>query len=255
MFISCEEKAIEKEILVAQVGESKLTQKQLDKHLGIFTGRTSFREEYIRDWIESELLFQISNEGNLLNENNYFSIIGKSKKNLAASIAIKDYLQNHPARYSDTELKKYFNKNKEDYSFFSDAYILNYVLFRDEEDAIEFRNKAISDSWNRALSGLKNNNALLDNHQEKTFKLEDIQSKRIIRILKKLYKKEISFVIKTELNQYCIVQQIDIIRKNSIPKFKYIKESIQKTYMVIKQQELVKNYIDSLMATKNVKIY
>ena len=243
------------EVYVAEVGNSKLTEKELKKYLGSNLGITKYRDEFIRDWIEKEILAQISREKHLLNQNNFNRVIESSKRELAAAIAIADYLKANPIEILDDELKKYFEINEDDYNFPDDAYILNLVAFGNKESAIRFRNNAIVGGWENAVGKLVEEDELLENRKDRIFKLSEIQSRRISRVLQKLYDDEISLVIETELNNFVVVQQIDKISKNSIPNFKYVKNDVYKSFLILKQKELIRNFLDSLITQKQIKIY
>ncbi|MCW8849522.1 MAG: peptidylprolyl isomerase [Melioribacteraceae bacterium] len=182
-------------------------------------------------------------------------MLESSKRELAAAIAIADYLKSYPIEISEDELKEYFEVNEEDYNFSDEAYILNLVSFSNEESAIRFRNNAIIDGWEKAVSKLVEEDELLESKQDKIFKLSEIQSRRISRVLQKLFNGEISLVIETELNNFVVVQQIDKINQNSIPNFKYVKNDVYKSFLILKQKEIVRNYLDSLLTQKNIKIY
>ncbi len=73
--------------------------------------------------------------------------------------------------------------------------------------------------------------------------------------MQKLLNGEISLVIETELNNFVVVQQIDKINQNSIPNFKYVKNDVYKSFLMLKQREIIRNYLDSLLTQKNIKIY
>ncbi|MCB0730100.1 MAG: peptidyl-prolyl cis-trans isomerase [Ignavibacteriae bacterium] len=216
---------------------------------------TKYKEEFIRNWVITEILSQISNENKLLSNENYFRIIENSKKELAAAVAIQNYLENNPIDVNESELNNYFQKNVDDFSFSDDGYVINYVEFKNESNAIKFRNKAISQGWESALSEFENDSSLVTILQNHTFKLSEIQSIRTSRVLSKLYKNEISLVVQTELNNFIVVQQIEKIAKNSVPKFEFIKDKVKTSFLILKQKELVNSYLDSLISQKNVKIF
>ena len=251
----CEESKQPEEVYVAEVGDIKLTQSELERELGNNLNISKFKEEYIRDWIETEILFQISKENNLLQNNNYQKIIKNSQKELAASIAISDYLNSNPLVIEDSELKQYFNENRSDYNFPYNSYILNYAEFKSEESAINFRDNAIVNGWSKSIQSFLNDPNLVSNAENRLYKLSEIQSERTLRVLKKLYKNEISFVINTELNNFVVVQQLDEIVKNSAPKFQYVQDKVRSSLLVLKQREQVRQLLDSLINQKNVKIY
>ncbi len=255
VLVGCQDKKEPVEIYVAEVGNIKLSQSELERDLGNNMNLAKYREEYIRDWIETELLFQISTENNLLNNNNYQKIIKNSQKELAASIAINNYLNSNPVIIGEKELRKYFEENKSDYNLSYDSYILNYAEFSSEESAINFRDNAIENGWDKAIQSFVNDSTLVINSENRLYKLSEIQSERTLRVLKKLFKNEISFVINTELNNFVVVQQIDEIVKNSVPKFQFVKENVRNSLLVLKQREQVRLLLDSLINQKNVKIY
>jgi len=102
---------------------------------------------------------------------------------------------------------------------------------------------------------LDNDSALVVNQQNTIYKLSEIQSKRIMRVLKELFNNEISLVIKTELNDFVVVQQIDKIDRNTVPKYNYVKENVKISFLVSKQRQQIRSYLDSLIAHRSVKIY
>lgn len=254
-FFACKSEKVEQEIYVAEVGNKKLSQTELDNELGSNANISKYKEEYVRDWVETELLYQISQEDKLLDYNNFERVLKYSKKELAASIAIQSFLIQNPVEYSEKDIRNYYEKNKSDYSFSNDAYILNYTVFNNESKAINFRNSVIIEGWQNSLGIFKNDSSLINSWENKLFKLAEIQSPKISRVLQKLNKNEISLVIKTELNNFVVVQQIDEITKNSIPAYHYIKEKVKASFLISKQKEQIRNYLDSLITHKNVKIY
>jgi hypothetical protein len=223
--------------------------------LGSNSGTQKFRQEVIRSWVEREVLNQISVENELLHENNFFRIIELNKKELSASIAIKDFLELNTDSVSNEELINYYNLNREDYSILDDAFIINLISFKNEESAIEFREIAIQESWAEAVARFEYDSSLVKILHNKFFNQSEIQSKKILRILQRLFINEISLVVNTELNNFVVVQQIDILTKNTTPEFNYVEDNVRESYIILKQQELVREYIDSLITKKKVKIY
>jgi hypothetical protein len=158
-------------------------------------------------------------------------------------------------QFSQNELETFFNRNQEDYSFSEDVFLLNYISFTNEERAILFREKALELNWSNAFTEFENDSTLYNHFQNHSLKLSDIQSKRISRVIDKLYQNEISLVMHTELNNFVVVQQIDKIPKNSIPNFDYVKSDVEQSYLMLKQRKMIKDYLDSLITKKNVKIF
>ncbi len=250
-----ENKKIKDAVVIAEVGNSKLTETELNNYLTGKNNDAEFRNEFIRQWIETEILYQIAKDKGIIKNTEFNNIMKQTKKKLAASLAIKDFLNSNSSKYNDNQLLKYYNGNKNNFLLPTDAYILNYISFLNEENAIIFRNKAIAKGWNAAVKEIANKDDVVKSYNNKLVKISQIPSKRILRVLKEQYRNEISLVVKTELNNFVVVQQTEKIKKNSVPKFKYIKNEVEAMYKANKNKELVRNYINKLISEKQVKIY
>ncbi len=255
ILVSCEKNDIKNEVVIAQVGNSKLNEKELDSFLSDNMDVTKYKEEFVKNWIETEVLNQVAVEQNLLNQDNYYKVLSNTKKELAAVIAIREFLKKKKINFSNEELLSFFKKTKNDYKNSSKIYVVNIISFNNEAKAINFRNKGIQIGWDKAVNLFKNDSSVIEIGINKVYQDFHIQSKVLSRILKGQYLNEISPVIKTELNNFVVVQQIDKIDKNSIPKFKYLKDKVRERYLMLKQKELVRFFIDSLITEKKVKIY
>jgi len=252
--LSCDTKEKQKEIIVAEVGSSKLTEKQLNRIFKIDSRSSESQEEIIRNWTETELLYQAAMENNLLDENNFYKIIEQSEKKLAASYVILDYLKRNKMEIRKEDLVKYFLANKENYRLPTDAYILNYICFTNEKDAIKFRSVTLLKNWQFAKEKNENKKNVLKEYIDKLVKVSDIQSKKLLRVLKELRRNETSIVIETELSNFVVVQLVNKLNKNDIPKLKYVKESVKITYAAQMNKKMVSNFINKLIMQKDVKL-
>ncbi|MBK7103945.1 MAG: peptidyl-prolyl cis-trans isomerase [Ignavibacteriae bacterium] len=254
-FLSCEEESNKKEEIVAQVGKSKLTKNELDDFLASKKGSIKFKEEYIKDWIETELLYQLAFEEKLVTKENYYRIIRESEKKLASSIAINNLLENHQINYTEDDLVDFYNSNKEDFIFGTDAFILNLISFKSEENAINFRNNAIENNWDEALTAFENSEELIDNYVNKVYRSSQIHSNKLLRVLMELFQDEISLVVETEPNNFVVVQMIDKVDRSTIPQFDYVKDRVKESYIFNSQKEMLKQFLDSLKLERKVKVF
>lgn len=254
-FLSCEEESNKKEEIIAQVGKSKLTKNELDGFLASKKGSIKFKEEYIKDWIETELLYQLAFEEKLVTKENYYRIIRESEKKLASSIAINNLLENHQINYTEDDLVDFYNSNKEDFIFGTDAFILNLISFKSEENAINFRNNAIENNWDEALTAFENSEELIDNYVNKVYRSSQIHSNKLLRVLMELFQDEISLVVETEPNNFVVVQMIDKVDRSTIPQFDYVKDRVKESYIFNSQKEMLKHFLDSLKLERKVKVF
>ncbi|MCP5061288.1 MAG: peptidyl-prolyl cis-trans isomerase [Ignavibacteriae bacterium] len=255
LLLSCSSEKKQKEIIVAEVGNSRLTKNQLNQMLEVNYSSTENKEEIVRNWVETELLYQAADENNLLKENKFNEIIKQSEKKLAASYAIAKYLSSSREKISNTKLANYFKSHKDDYLLPVDSYILNFIRFSSEKDAIKFRSKVLLKDWKLATVEVGNNKNVKKKYVAKLVKVTEIQSKKMLRVLKELRIKETSIVIQTELSSFVVVQLIEKLKKNTVPKLKYIEEEVRTIYEAQMNKEKVRNYINKLTTQKNVKVY
>lgn len=126
----------------------------------------------------------------------------------------------------------FYNSNKEDFIFGTDAFILNLISFKSEENAINFRNNAIENNWDEALTAFENSEELIDNYVNKVYRSSQIHSNKLLRVLMELFQDEISLVVETEPNNFVVVQMIDKVDRSTIPQFDYVKDRVKESYIL-----------------------
>ena len=164
-------------------------------------------------------------------------------------------MKGQKVQIDDQLLNNYFKKNKDDYIFLEDAFVINMASFNSESSAIRFRNSVINQGWKESAKLISSDTALTNIQTEQTLKRSQLQSKLVNRALDKLFNGEVTLVLKTELNNFVIVQLIDKIPENTIPKYKYIKDNVLISYNYFRKREMVRSFIDSLISQKNIRIY
>lgn len=251
----CKSEENHEDVYVAIVGNSKLSKNDVERELKGLTYNVKFEKEFIKEWIETEILYQAALKDNLINNEDFNSIIEKTKRELASSLVIENYIQNNPFQVSEIELKDYYKSNKRNFELFEEAYVLNLASFKEEDKAIDFRKLAINLGWEEALSRVKNDSIIIEDEQKKIFQISQIQSIKIIRVLTELLLNEISPIIKTEQEKFIIVQPISKIEKNSAPEFEFISDQVEKIYRIQKQRELIRDFLGQLLSEQKVKIY
>lgn len=255
LFIACDEKIDRNEKIVAQVGTSKLTEDELINILASKSNSNTYKEEFIKEWIETEILYQLAFEEKLVTKENYYRILKESEKELASVIVINNILETHPIKFTDDDLLEYYNSKKEDFVFGTDVFILNLISFRNEESAINFRNSVIESNWQIASEEIRNKKDLIEDYKNKTYRSSQIHSSKLLRILMELFQDEISLVVETEPNKFVIVQMIDKIDQSTIPQFEYVKDKVRESYILNSQKELISHFLDSLKIDKKVKVF
>ena len=238
---------------IAKVNDSYLTEDELDSIYNINSG-IQFRDEIIRNWINRELLFQEAKKQGILNNKNFNRILDDSKKELAASFLLKDYINKEKIAVEPAELEEYYNKNPDEFKLLYDSYLLNVIVFNNEDIALKFRAEALGKNWEDAYQDIKNDTALFSEKSRELLFEYKVQPVSVLRVVRELYPSEISIVLHTDGGRFTVVQLIQKFDKGSLPPFDLIKNEVKNVYLVQKKELTVKNYIKELYSKNDIEV-
>jgi len=239
---------------VAKVEEHTLTTAVLDSALGDYNNKSMYKEEFINDWVEKEVLYQEAIKENIIAEPNYISLVKRSERELAATLLIEKYLKNNPINPATDEIKKYFDVYKSDFRLTDDLYKLNLASFVNRESAIRFRNLLIESRWENTIKIIKSDNTLIEEFANKLFYSYQIKPLAFQKIVDNLLLNEVSIVFDSEPSKFTVVQFLEKYNRNSIPSFEFIQNIVRERFITVKRKELIKNYIESLISDYKVEI-
>jgi hypothetical protein len=239
---------------VVKINDAVLTEEQIKSALSYERNYGKSRSEFINNWIEREILSQEAIKKGVAEEDQYKSIVEQSKKELAAAIFINKILEEEKTEPSEDEIKKYFESNKDEFRFIDDAFRLNVVSFSDFDQAIQFRNSAIETSWKNGINMNLGNLSLLSNESAQLNFKYQLQPLSLLRIVSSLQQNEVSAVIEAEPAKFVVVQLIEKFDKNLIPPLELARKEVVDRLTIIKKKEIVKQYIDKLIADHNLEI-
>ncbi|MCK9280152.1 MAG: peptidylprolyl isomerase [Melioribacteraceae bacterium] len=240
--------------LVAKAGNSVLTKSALDSALSDYKNKRKFRDEYIKEWIEKEILFQVAVDEGITEEVEYKSLIEQSKKELAAALLKAKALKDFSYSPSQTELEEYFEKFRSDFVLNDDAYRFNLIVFNSEEKAIKFRNLLLDSEWDRIANAYKSDPGVI-NLMNSVFRYaHEIHSEQLVFSLKVMEQNEVSVVIKSEPGYFTVVQLIEKFNRNDLPKLENIRDQVENRFLITKRMEFLRNYISEILEDNNSKI-
>jgi len=239
---------------VAKVNKSVLTEDDIKSALSEERNKGIYREEYINNWIQTEILFQEATSKGLLNDGEFQSLLDRTKKELASALFIRKIVDENKIEPTDDEVKKYFDTNKDDFKQVDDAYKINEIQFNDYNKAVEFRNSLLETEWNRALNKYRNDQSIIGLQPQKLLLKYQIQPATLLRVITTLGLNEVSVVLETEPMKFTVVQLIEKISKDYIPPLDMVKNEVKERLSVIKRNQFIKEYIDKLIADHNLEI-
>ena len=125
---------------IAKVNKSVLTEDDVKLALSEERNKGIYREEYINNWIKTEILFEEAVDNEILDDKEFKSLLERNKKELAAALFMKKIINESKIEPADDEIKKYFDDNKDDFKLADEAYKINEVQFNDYNKAINNMN-------------------------------------------------------------------------------------------------------------------
>lgn len=253
LLYGCGEKKVDEEY-VAKVNSSVLTESELKAALDSDLYGKKQRDEYIRQWVEKELLYQEAIEEEVINDKYYQKIIEQSKKELAVAVLLNNLFTESKDKFTQRELKSYFNKYINDFRTRDDSYVLNIASFKDENRAVLFRYKVMESGWERAAESVKNDSTVLSLRTGKYYYRYQVQPISVNRAVKNLKPGEVSIVLQQEPNMFTVVQLISFLEKDSFPGFEMVEDLVRERYFINKKSLFYKNLIEELYSKYNVNI-
>ena len=238
---------------IAKVNDSYLTEDELDSMYTLESG-IQYKDEIIRNWINRELLFQEARKQGILNNKNFNKILDNSKKELAASFLIKNFINKEKISVNPSELEEFYNNNPDEFKLLYNSYLLNVIVFNNEDDALKFRAEALGKNWDDAYRDIKNDTALFNEKSGELLFEYEVQPISVLRVVRELYPSEISIVLHTDENKFKIVQLIQKFNKGEIPPFDLMKNEIKNIYLIQKKELTVKNYIKELYSKNDIEV-
>ena len=240
--------------LVAKVNDAVLTEDDLNYALTQDRNKGKYREEYIQNWIEKEVLFQQAFKKGIADDAQFKFIADLNKKELAVAMFINKIQDENNFEVSDDEIKNYYNNNKEDFRLTDNAFVLNEIYFNNFDKAVQFRNNVLNNDWNRALNIFNGEQSILESNLQKLYYQYQVQPITLLRVVNNMEAGETGIVIETEPMKYALVQLIAKYDNNSIPPIELVKDKIKNRLIIIKQNEFLKNYINKLIAEHNTEV-
>ena len=184
----------EKKEYVARVNDKYLTQKELNNMLLITGNRNFYKNEIIRNWINKELLYQRAVEEGITNDSDYTRLVEDSKKELAVTLLLNKIYSEEKEKIDNKQVEEFYNQNKNDFTSFYNAYVINLVSFNNEDEAIRFRSTLLETDWTRAINAFKRDTSIINMVTGKIYYEYELQPASVSRIVEELNPDETSII-------------------------------------------------------------
>lgn len=250
-FFGCKEEK-QNENVIAKVNNETLTEEELAAAAD--SSFNFYREEFIRNWINSQLLYQEAVDEGILNDEAFNSSIEEAKKNLAVSLLLQKKYKDFNVPEADSDLEEYFNSKKDEFIISEAAYLLNKIEFNDEAKAVQFRNLVFQDDWKTALTIFSGDSSIL-NHKEKFLQYEyEIKPGEFSRLVREMYPGETSIILISPKESFLLFHLNEKYEKGTIPSYEAIKDEVRKSYRAEKKKEFIEQYINELYSNNDIEV-
>lgn len=241
-------------VIVAKVGDEILTDEELDSLLSFSKNKGKYREEVIRNWVDSELLFLEASHNEITKSKKYMDLVHESDKSLANSLYLSEFLNSQEIKVDEQVLLEFFNNNKNDFSISAEAFVYNKAVFSDESKAILFRTTLIESDWNKANNVFSGDGTLLFTVSNQFEYARTVLNKKVRIVLDNIEIGEVSIIFETEHQQYNIVQLVSKYEPGAVPDFDYIKKNVVNMYMSMQKTKIYEALLQDLYTKYDVII-
>jgi hypothetical protein len=252
-FTGCGKESPKKQYL-ARVNDSYFTNDDLDAIIDSGSGRNLYKNEIIREWINKELLYQEAKNSGVLDNQSFQNLKANSDKELAVTFLVNKLFNEEKIKIEPAEVRDYYEKNKDNFKLFHNAFLINLIQFNDEDKAIEFRKKAFENGWRSADKDFSTDSSVIDIQNSRLVYEYEVQPGSLVRILRELLPGEISIVVNDSTSNYYLVQLLKRYEKGSIPPFEIVNSLVRDRYIALKKEKFITNYIKELYSKNDIEV-
>ena len=231
-----------------------MTKDEYTKLVDASSNKNFYKAEIIRNWINRELLYQEAKSEGIEKTEEFKKTIEESRKDLA----IAKLLENH---YNDTELnidqkdvEEYFEAHKDEFKTGDVYYLINFISFTNEDQAVQFRTTVLESNWNKALIAFKGDPSVFNKETDWFLPIHKIEPVTLLRLINELNQDEVSIVLFDDQNKYNVVQLIQKFEKGVIPPFNLISKNVENRFITDKKEDIIKDYIRDLYKKNEIDV-
>ena len=249
----CGKEPAEKEY-IARVNNSYFTKDDLASVVDSGYGKKEYRNEIVRNWIDKELLYQEAKSSGILKDDDFIRTKNESEKRLAITFLINKLFKDEQLTIEPSEVKDYYDKHRDNFKLFHNAFLVNLVQFDDEDKAISFREEAFTNGWKKSAESFDNDSNIVFIENSKLVYEYELQPADLVRIIRELLPGEISIVINDGMGNYFIVQLLEKFERGSIPEYEIINDLVRDRYIASKKEQFIKNYVKDLYSKNDIEV-
>ncbi len=249
----CGKERPEKEY-IARVNDSYFTKNDMAMIVDSGYGKNLYRNEIVRNWINEELLYQEAKSSGILKNEDFLRTKIESEKRLAITFFVDKLFKEEQLSIEPSEVKDYYDKHRDNFKLFHNAFLVNLVQFNDEDKAISFREDAFTNGWQNSAESFKSDSNIVSIENTKLVYEYEIQPADLVRIIRELLPGEISIVINDGMGNYFIVQLLEKYARGSTPPYEIIDDLVRSRFVASEKEQFIKNYVQDLYSKNDIEV-
>lgn len=253
VFTNCS-KEQKRDDFIARVNDSYLTREEFASLVDTTNLTPNDKKQVINNWIFNELLYQKAKDEDITDLEEFKNVMKTSSKELAAAMLLNNYISSEEIKFSDSDLRDYYEKDKNYFQLNDDSYLINKITFSSEDNAIKFRSLAIESDWTKASNFFSNDTSIISRTDAELIQENNLYPYQLMRIAKDLYPGEISIVIVESDGYYSVIQMLGKYAKGTIPNYEIIKYKVEKRFLAEKKKQLIDEYLNELYSHNDIEI-
>jgi len=239
---------------VARVDNAHLREDDINAELDTFNIQPGRRNEYIRNWIETEIYYQEAIKEEITEDREFQRILNKTRRELAKSFLIKKIFSETEFDYNQQDLEDFYLANKEEFKVFNETYLYNVIVFNEEDKAVLFRNTLVESDWNKTSNVFRGDPSIVREHIGILQSDYQIQPYNLYLMMQNLMPDEVSIILNMEPSDFTIVQLIKKYQENEIPEFEVVKNQVEEKFLMQKRREFLRNYQKEIYSNYKIEI-
>jgi hypothetical protein len=253
VFTNCS-KEQKKEDFIARVNDSYLTREEFASLVDTTNLNPIDRKQVIKNWIFNELLYQKAKDEDITDLEEFKNVMKTSSKELAAAMLLNNYVSSEDIKFSDSDLRDYYEKDKNYFQLNADSYLINKITFDSEDNAIKFRSLAIESDWTKASNFFSSDTSIISKTEAELIQGNNLYPYQLMKIAKDMYPGEISIVVVESDGYYSVIQILGKYEKGTIPNYEIIKYKVEKRFLAEKKKQLIDEYLNELYSHNDIEI-
>jgi hypothetical protein len=232
---------------LARVGSSLLTEEDLPSHQGDQRDSLSFRQNFVNEWIATELLFQEAVRRGLAESEEIRRSLESARKRMAVNALLNEELFEDTAATTSQSVEEYFAAHQQQFMLREDVALASFARFDDRDVANSFRSRILrGSSWSDALS-LVQHDPLLSPHLLQVFTRRyatrsELYPEQLWKVARTLKKEKVSFVITTDVGHFVLLLH-DFKTNGTLPDLAYVGEEIRERMQI----DIRRQHYDALL--------